>query len=426
MVLNCTTPLMPAEQYAWLESDLEAAEEDDFVVVVFHRPPYSIRYASPDRWAQAASIREEFHSLFVAHDVDLVFNGHDHFYFRTIRDGIYYVVTGGGGAPLALYQTEGTVWQEGDVAFSDYHYCVAKYKSGYLNVDIFLLNGTVRDSFSINLGGLWLPELSITSDYGNITGEGLYPQGSTASISVSPTTVMGDTGVRHFFIGWDSSSPGGYTGMENPAEVVIDNDIVEVAQWKTQYYLTLEEGVGGLVSPSSGWFDAGSEVTISATPDSGFAFSFWIGTGSGSYSGSQSSHTVTLDGPITQELVFLDIAEPIANAGHDRTSKIGEPIIFDATASRDNVGIVIYEWDFGDGTTGTFSTTTHIYDELGTYTVTLTAKDRVGNSAQDTATITVKEAIEQPAKQWRFPRWILYLIGLIIVISLIIYLIGLR
>jgi len=140
-----------ATQMTWLEAELDSIEEDDFVVVVFHRPPYSIRYNRPDRWAEAATIRDEFHSLFVTHGIDLVFNGHDHLYYRTVRDGIYYVVTGGGGAELAEYQTEGTVWQEGDVAFSDYHYCVAKYESGYLNVEVFLRNGTVMDSFSFLL-----------------------------------------------------------------------------------------------------------------------------------------------------------------------------------------------------------------------------------------------------------------------------------
>jgi hypothetical protein len=30
----------------------------------------------------------------------LIFGGHDHLYYRTKRDGIVYVVTGGGGAPL--------------------------------------------------------------------------------------------------------------------------------------------------------------------------------------------------------------------------------------------------------------------------------------------------------------------------------------
>jgi hypothetical protein len=181
----------------------------------------------------------------------------------------------------------------------------------------------------------------------------------------------------------------------------------------------------GSASSSSEWFDAGSEVTINAISDSGFTFSSWIGIGSGSYSGPKSSHKVTLNGSITEKPVFLDIAEPIANAGHDRSSKVGENLIFDAMASRDNVGIVIFEWDFGDGTTGTLSITTHVYKEPGTYTVTLTVKDRVGNSAKDTALITVKEISEPVVKEWRVPRWILYLIGFTIVISLIILYIGL-
>jgi len=255
------------------------------------------------------------------------------------------------------------------------------------------------------------PKLSIASDYGSVTGEGPYAQGSMASFSVSPTTVSGGSGVRHVFIGWDSSSPGGYTGSENPAEAVIDNDITEVALWKTQYYLTVEDGVGGSVTSSSGWFDAGSEVTISSTPDSGFTFSSWIGSGSGSYSGSNNSHTVTLNGPITEKPVFLDIADPIANAGHDRTSKVGKIVVFNAMGSIDNVGIVNYEWDFGDGNTETFLATTHVYNEPGTYTVTLTVKDRVGNSAKDTVLITVEDITEPFVKKWGFPIWILYLIG---------------
>jgi PKD repeat protein len=173
----------------------------------------------------------------------------------------------------------------------------------------------------------------------------------------------------------------------------------------------VEDGVGGSVTSSSGWFDAGSEVTISSTPDSGFTFSSWIGSGSGSYSGSNSSHTVTLNGPITEKPVFLDIADPIANAGHDRTSKVGKIVVFNAMGSIDNVGIVNYEWDFGDGNTETFLATTHVYNEPGTYTVTLTVKDRVGNSAKDTVLITVEDITEPFVKKWGFPIWILYLIG---------------
>ncbi len=133
-------------QMAWLEADLATTEYDDFVVVAFHRPPFSESDSD-----LATEIREEFHSLFVSHGVDLVFNGHRHLYYRTVRDGIYYVVTGGGGAPLHSYTLDDPWRLEEDVVFSDYHYCVAKYESGYLNVEVLLLNGTIRDSFSFLL-----------------------------------------------------------------------------------------------------------------------------------------------------------------------------------------------------------------------------------------------------------------------------------
>jgi LPXTG-motif cell wall-anchored protein len=138
-------------QMDWLEADL--ANDYEFIVVSFHNPMYSIRENRPDRWAQGESLRDTFLDLFIEHEVDIVFNGHDHQYYRTVRNGTYYVVTGGGGAPLYGIQTEDTVWQTGDVGFSDYHYCVAKVnnETWKLEVEVFLMNGTIADSFALEL-----------------------------------------------------------------------------------------------------------------------------------------------------------------------------------------------------------------------------------------------------------------------------------
>jgi hypothetical protein len=183
--------------------------------------------------------------------------------------------------------------------------------------------------------------------------------------------------------------------------------------------LTVEKGIGGTVT-SSGWFDAGSEVTISATPDSGFRFSSWEGSGPDSYSGPKSSHTLTLNGPITEEAIFLDNADPIARAGNDRTCKVGETIIFNAIGSTDNVGIVRYLWDFGDGAKESFMSTTHTYTEIGTYTVTLTVHDRVGNSAKDTVLVTVEDTKEPITKKWGIPTWIFYILVFVFVLGIVI------
>ncbi len=55
------------------------------------------------------------------------------------------------------------------------------------------------------------------------------------------------------------------------------------------------------------------------------------------------------------------------------------------------MGISSYEWNFGDGATGTGITVTHTYAEPGTYIVTLTVKDAAGNSNTDSVSITVQK-----------------------------------
>ncbi len=64
-------------------------------------------------------------------------------------------------------------------------------------------------------------------------------------------------------------------------------------------------GSGGTVSPSSNWYNAGTGVLISATPNATYNFGGWNGTGSGSYSGTQIDTSVTITGPITESASFV-------------------------------------------------------------------------------------------------------------------------
>jgi len=271
--------------------------------------------------------------------------------------------------------------------------------------------------------GLWLPELFITSEFGNVTGGGKYEKSSAVSFGVDPTEVPAGPGVRRVFTGWASGSLGGYTGAKNPAEIVIENDVAEVAKWKTQYYLSVEDGVGGSETPS-GWYDPGAEVTISASPYSGFEFTGWLGRGPDAYSGPNRSHTFTMNGPVSETPVYLDVGDPTAYAGFDRTGTVGEAVIFDAVFSSDNVGVIYYEWDFGDGATATFVSTTHVYDEPGTYTVTLRVRDGAGNGDTDTVVVTVTDTgtTDSFQERWGFPIWILYFAIFFGVIGAVIFL----
>jgi predicted phosphodiesterase len=139
----------PSAQLSWLNSYLSSTTAEAFIVVAFHRPAWSIRANRPDRWAEAESVRTQFHTMFMQFDVDLVLTGHDHYYYRTLRDGIYYVTTGGGGAPLYEVNTSAPIWQPGDVAASEYHYCNIEVNSTDVSVTTYLSNHSLLDSFSI-------------------------------------------------------------------------------------------------------------------------------------------------------------------------------------------------------------------------------------------------------------------------------------
>jgi PKD repeat protein len=91
----------------------------------------------------------------------------------------------------------------------------------------------------------------------------------------------------------------------------------------------------------------------------------------------------------TMTVTVLDATSPVANAGGDSSVVENASVSFDGTASTDDVGIVNYTWDFGDGTTGYDSTPTHVYGGAGVFTVMLTVRDAAGNTDTDTRIVTV-------------------------------------
>jgi hypothetical protein len=123
-----------------------------------------------------------------------------------------------------------------------------------------------------------------------------WPQGSVHTIATTSPQNSG-AGVQDAWISW--SDGGAISHTVTPLA-----STTYTANFTTQYYLTMNSGAGGSVSPASGWYNSGASVNISATPAISFNFDNWTGSGSGSYSGNSSTSSVTMNGPITQTANF--------------------------------------------------------------------------------------------------------------------------
>ena len=130
-----------------------------------------------------------------------------------------------------------------------------------------------------------------TSTSNNITF--YVPNGSYTYTLQTP--VPGSTGTRYVV----SPSSGNVS--------VSGYNLSENVSYSIQYYLTIDTSPAGTgtVSQSSGWFSAGSSVNLTAQADSGYVFSSWSGSGTGSYTGTNNPLTLTMSGPISETANFV-------------------------------------------------------------------------------------------------------------------------
>lgn len=85
------------QQLSWLRADLAAARRRGVraIFAATHDGPYSRGIHRGNRYAA-----EHVAPLLAEHGVTMLFSGHDHLYQRGEVDGLRYIVSGGGGAPL--------------------------------------------------------------------------------------------------------------------------------------------------------------------------------------------------------------------------------------------------------------------------------------------------------------------------------------
>jgi hypothetical protein len=140
--------------------------------------------------------------------------------------------------------------------------------------------------------------LSFSMDGTNYTTQQTFNwvPGSNHTLATTGTQ-SGGSGTQYV---WSSWSDGGAISHT----VAPTTGTSYTANFTTQYFLTMNAGANGSVSPASGWTNSGTVVNISATASNGYNFGSWTESGSGSYSGNNNPASITMNGPITETASF--------------------------------------------------------------------------------------------------------------------------
>ncbi len=97
------------QQFEWLKSDLAHATSAQNVFFFMHKP--LVEKGNKTAWRDKKMAKdvkifiEKFNSKY--HNVRVIFQGHEHFFWQKRENGIDYVITGGSGAPLDGDPTNG-------------------------------------------------------------------------------------------------------------------------------------------------------------------------------------------------------------------------------------------------------------------------------------------------------------------------------
>ena len=103
-------------QQDWAREHLGGSEPHKFVI--FHHPVFT----SDAGYGTSFFFDSIYHPIFVEMNADIVFNGHSHHYERIVRDGVTYMVVGGGGATPR--QTRPDHIDGSDVSVEGHHFYV--------------------------------------------------------------------------------------------------------------------------------------------------------------------------------------------------------------------------------------------------------------------------------------------------------------
>lgn len=127
-----------SQQYQWLSNEL-LQNQDKSIFLIIHHPVFS-----SGRHGDELGLNLYLPQLLSKHGVKAVFSGHDHGYERSFYDGVFYITTAGGGAPL---YDQSSVNKHSQIFRKTYNYVIGLKESGELVFRVYDLEDKVVDSF---------------------------------------------------------------------------------------------------------------------------------------------------------------------------------------------------------------------------------------------------------------------------------------
>jgi predicted phosphodiesterase len=358
IVLNseATVSQISTDQVNWLRRVLYSTSENTWKIVMFHRTLYS-----SGGYSNSTDLITYWVPLFDKYHVDIVIQGHTHHYHRlkpmknnaevsSYEEGTMYLTSAGWGAPLYDF-VEQPYSAYGKKAL---HFTLFQlYQNGTLHVEAKDVTGATFDKVTL---------------YKNISDAG--PPDRLPEADAGANRVL-DEDTVHAFDG-------------SPSLTSTD---------QVSYTWAFMEDTPHLLS--------GVTVEYAFTRPGIYAVTLNVSDARGE------SDTATIT------VTVRDVTPPVTAAGGDQRGPVNTPVTFDASGSQDNVGITTYDWDFGDGVTGTGASVTHQYPRPEQYEVTLTVTDAAGNSDVGVVHVTVEaEAL--------FSLWTLLIIGVVALVVIVV------
>lgn len=248
--------------------------------------------------------------------------------------------------------------------------------------------------------------LTVNSPYGTSSGAGWYDAGSTAYATLDIGILDHENGIRRVFTNWGGDASGTNYTQSNP--IIMDNPKTAIANWKTQYCLTVRTDPPGIATIlGEGWYDESSNVTLNAPAVSGYNFGYWDVNGV-SRGSEVNAITVYMSAPQTAIAHYTQIIRyTLTITTTEGGTTDPEPGTYNYTAGSiirvttiSNANYVFDHWELDNVDVGS----------LNPYTVTMDKNH------------TLKAVFSQAPSAWFVPEWFYWLL-LILLILIIIFLI---